>query len=190
MCESGHLESGSESSRLESESIRIRIHLIFLESESKSESNCFESESGFESDIYSMQLNGIMWMSIPNPGVNKFEAESKSTVFPVYFCTVVELWSPNKSWNPDSNPNPPYISRIRIRILLFEVRIRIHPKKALNPDSNPNPDSHITGWHYIARLTIPPMCWNHFRKEKNEYSAFILFPPPTCHKCSLQSQTF
>ncbi len=54
MCESGHLESesGSESSRLESESTRIRIHHIFLESES--ESNCFESESGFESDIFNV----------------------------------------------------------------------------------------------------------------------------------------
>ena len=43
MCESGHLESesGSESTCLESESTRIRIHLNFLES---------ESESGFESD--------------------------------------------------------------------------------------------------------------------------------------------
>ena len=45
--------------------------------------------------------------------------------------------------------------------------------------------------HYILRLTIPPMCWNHVRhKKKIDYSAFILFPPPTCHKCSLQSHTF
>ena len=50
MCESGHLEPESECSRLESESTRIRIHLIFPESESI----CFESESGFKSDMYSM----------------------------------------------------------------------------------------------------------------------------------------
>ncbi len=47
MCESGHLES--ESTCLESESTQIRIHLNFLESGSESESNSFESESGFES---------------------------------------------------------------------------------------------------------------------------------------------
>ena len=40
--------------------------------------------------------------------------------------------------------------------------------------------------HYILRLTIPPMCWNHVRQEKKiDCSAFILFSPPTCHKCAL-----
>ena len=44
--------------------------------------------------------------------------------------------------------------------------------------------------HYILRLTIPPICWNLVRQEKKiDNSGFILFSPPTCHKCSLQSHT-
>ncbi len=47
--------------------------------------------------------------------------------------------------------------------------------------------------HYILRLTIAPMRWNHVRQEKKKrlFSFyFILFSPPTCHKCSLQSHSF
>ena len=51
--------------------------------------------------------------------------------------------------------------------------------------------NHVFGCsHYILRLMISPMCWNHVPTEKQDYLAFILFSPPTCHKFSLQSHTF
>ena len=49
MCESGHLESGSESRHLESESRRIWIHLYFLESESESSLNPNPAKKSLES---------------------------------------------------------------------------------------------------------------------------------------------
>ena len=106
MCESGHLESesGSESRHLESESRRIRIHLYFLESESESESRQLESESGFESSC--------SWKA---PG------GCKASLHTLWKSVVV--WSEPEISNPDSNlnpnPNPPFFSWIRIRILTF-----------------------------------------------------------------------
>ncbi len=132
MCESGHLESesGFESSRLESESTRIRIHLIFLESESGS--NCFESESGFESDMFNVMKNRRDVNGTKNLESGWFESES--TLFPL---------NPNPDsyfLAPNPNPNP--------------------AQKALNPYSNPNPDSdsHITvnnavkGWIFLLGI--------------------------------------
>ena len=122
---------------------RIRIQLnpnppLFLESES--ESNCFESESGFEASwIYKAQAGRFHTFVVlvekmtNSSGVigtrnlkSGFESESESTLF---------FLNPN----PDSyfqalNPNPNLA------------------QKALNPDLNPDPDSdsHITGTHHVC----------------------------------------
>ncbi len=149
MCESRHLESGSESRHLESESSWIRIHPYFLESES----NCFES--GFESSWpckapggskASHTFVGLVEKMKNSRGViatrnleSGFESESESTLFSLNPNTD----SYSLALNPNPDPNP--------------------AQKALNPDSNPNPDSdsHITGSNQILH-SFCKIKWKYF----------------------------
>ena len=61
---------------------------------------------------------------MPNPNPLSFQC-IKILIRLNLYLNVVQLWSPSKSSNPDSNPNPPHFSRIRI--LLFESES--NPKK-------------------------------------------------------------